>query len=282
MQQEPKITVIIAVFNGQSTLQQCLDSVAKQTYKNVELIVMDGFSTDGSLEVLSRNTARITYWASEPDRGVYHAWNKALQKATGDWICFFGADDFFWTPAVLAIMADRLIQAAPDVQLVYGQVMLLSTTGELLYPIGQAWTDIGKQLRKMMCVPHPGAMHRRSFFAKNGVFDETFRIAGDYEILLRGFSDDGAQAVFIPDLVTVGMRHGGLSSNPASSLVAMQEMRKAQRKYSDTWPDKAWIWGMARIYVRLLIWKLVGDAAGKRLLDLARRMKGLPPYWTKV
>lgn len=282
MQQEPKITVIIAVFNAQSTLQQCLDSVTKQTYENVELIVMDGCSTDGSVEVLSRNTTWIAHWVSEPDRGIYHAWNKALQKATGDWICFLGADDFFWAPTVLASMVSELIQAPPDVQLVHGQVMLLSAAGEPLYPIGRAWPDVGKQLRKMMCVPHPGAMHRQNFFDMHGAFDETFRIAGDYEMLLRGFSDDGTQAVFIPNLVTVGMRHGGLSSNPASSLAAMQEMRKAQRKYSDSWPDRAWIWGMTRIYVRLLMWKLVGDAAGKRALDLARRMKGLPPYWTKV
>jgi hypothetical protein len=278
----PRISVVVAVFNGQNTLQQCIDSIVGQRYAHIEIIVIDGGSTDATASILKTNDSLITYWVSEPDRGIYHAWNKALQKATGDWICFLGADDFFWAPSVLATMAGQLIQAPPDVQLVHGQVMLLSAAGEPLYPIGQAWPDVGKQLRKMMCIPHPGAMHRRSFFDRHGVFDETFRIAGDYEMLLRGFADDGAQAFFIQNLVTVGMRHGGVSSNPANSLAAMQETRKAQKKHSNSLPDSVWIWGVMRIYVRLLVWKLVGESTGKRILDLARRMKGLPPYWTKV
>ena len=278
----PHISVVVAVFNGQNTLQQCIDSIVEQRYANIEIIVIDGGSTDATTSILKTNDSLLAYWVSEPDRGIYHAWNKALQKATGDWICFLGADDFFWAPSVLASMAIQLIQAPPDVQLVHGQVMLLSAEGESIYPVGRAWPDVGKQLRKMMCVPHPGAMHRRNFFDKHGEFDETFRIAGDYEMLLRGFSDDGTQAVFIPDLVTVGMRYGGLSSNPANSLAAMKESRKAQKKYNDSWPNSSWIWGVLRIYLRLLIWKLLGEATGKRVLDLARRMKGLPPYWTKV
>jgi len=273
---------VVAVFNGESTLQQCIDSIAGQFYSNIEFIVIDGGSTDGTLSILKANDTLITYWVSEPDRGIYHAWNKALKKTTGDWICFLGSDDFFWTPGVLATMANRLIQVPPEVQLVHGQVMLLSIAGVPLYPIGQAWPDVGKQLRKIMCVPHPGAMHRRKFFEIHGMFDETFRIAGDYEMLLRGFLNNYTKAVFIPDLVTVGMRQGGLSSDPANNFVAMQEIRKAQKIYSDSWPDKAWIWGVMRIYVRLLIWRLIGDAAGKRVLDLARRIRGLPRYWTKI
>jgi glycosyltransferase involved in cell wall biosynthesis len=282
MQNQPRISVIIAVFNAQSTLQQCLDSVVQQAYKNVELIVIDGGSTDGSLEILNRNAATIHYWVSEPDRGIYHAWNKALQKASGDWICFLGADDYFWTQNVLANVASRLSQLRSNIQLAYGQVMLLTASGEPIYPIGQAWPDIGSQLKKIMCIPHPGTMHRRSFFDMNGNFDETYRIAGDYEIFLRGLTETVAEAVFIPDLIIVGMRHGGLSSNPANSLLAMHEMRLAQKKYGQRWPDKIWVLAMLRIYGRFLVWRLVGERAGKRMIDFARRVKGLPPYWSKV
>jgi glycosyltransferase involved in cell wall biosynthesis len=278
----PRISVIIAVFNGQSTLQQCLDSVTQQVYKNVEIIVIDGGSTDESVGILKKNDSLIDYWISEPDRGVYNAWNKALEKAGGDWICFLGADDYFWDTDVLTKMADQLCRMAKETSLVYGQVMLLTASGESIYPIGQAWPDINEQLKKMMCIPHPGAMHRKSFFDDNGSFDESYKISGDYELLLRGFSKSGATVSFVLNLVTVGMRHGGLSSDPKNSLLAMWEIRRAQKKYYKGLPGRAWVLGLIRIYVRSLVWRLLGEEFGKKVMDAGRRIKGLPPYWSKV
>jgi glycosyltransferase involved in cell wall biosynthesis len=92
------ISVIVAVFNGAKTLQQCIDSVAGQTYPHKELIVIDGGSIDGTREILEGDATKLAYWVSEPDRGIYHAWNKALARARGDWICFLGADDYLWSP----------------------------------------------------------------------------------------------------------------------------------------------------------------------------------------
>ena len=91
----PLITIIIAVFNGAKTLQQCIDSVAQQSYPNKELIIIDGGSKDGTLDLLKANSEKIDYWVSETDNGIYNAWNKGLAQANGDWICFLGADDFF-------------------------------------------------------------------------------------------------------------------------------------------------------------------------------------------
>jgi glycosyltransferase involved in cell wall biosynthesis len=282
MQQEPKITVVIAVFNAQSTLQQCLDSVIQQSYKNIELVVIDGSSSDDSVSILKQNESMIDYWISEPDRGVYHAWNKALQKATGDWICFLGADDFLWHKDVFFEYMSSMKMLSPDIQIAYGQVMLLTASGKSIYPIGNAWADLGQQLIKVMCIPHTGTMHRRSFFDNYGDFDETYRIAGDYELLLRGLANGNAQAAFIPNLLTVGMRHGGLSSNPTNSLLAMREMRRAQKKYGQLWPDKTWIMALVQIYMRLFLWKIIGEKAGKSAIDFLRRLKGLPHYWSKV
>src|SRR5690606_34585060 len=97
----PRFSVVISVFNGAKTLQKCLDSVAGQTYAARELIVIDGGSTDGTQQILRHNAGRLAYWVSEPDRGTYHAWNKALAQASGDWSCFLGADDYLWEPATL-------------------------------------------------------------------------------------------------------------------------------------------------------------------------------------
>ena len=105
----PLISVVIAVYNGKATLQQCLDSVTQQTYSHVELIVIDGGSTDGTVDLIRANAQKIAYWISEPDRGIYNAWNKALAQAKGDWICFLGADDYLWNAQVIERMAEQLV-----------------------------------------------------------------------------------------------------------------------------------------------------------------------------
>jgi glycosyltransferase involved in cell wall biosynthesis len=104
----PKITVIVAVFNGSATLRRCLKSICSQSYSNQELIVMDGGSSDDSVKIIQQNSHRIAYWESKPDRGIYHAWNKALSHATGEWICFLGSDDYFWQDDVLEKMVPAL------------------------------------------------------------------------------------------------------------------------------------------------------------------------------
>lgn len=279
-QSSPLITVVVAVYNGEATLKQCLDSVTQQTYKNIELIVIDGGSTDGTVDLLKANQEKIAYWISEPDRGIYNAWNKALPQARGDWICFLGADDFFWNEHVLAQMSGQLEKLPPGIRVAYGQVMLLSAAGEEIYPIGESWMKIKKRFRSVMSVPHPGLMHRRDLFEQWGAFDETYRIAGDYEMLLRELTT--ADAMFIPDLITTGMRQGGVSSNPANNLMAMQEQRRAQRKHGQRLPGWIWVMATARVYIRVLLWGVLGEQLAKKFTDLSRRIVGLPSYWTKT
>ena len=101
----PLVTVVTAVFNGQPNLAGCLESILRQDYPNIEHIVVDGGSSDGTVDVLRQYDDRIAYWQSEPDKGVYDAWNKALAEAHGEWICFLGVDDELLPRAVSAYMA---------------------------------------------------------------------------------------------------------------------------------------------------------------------------------
>ena len=280
MTPSPLITIIIAVFNGVKTLQQCIDTVAQQTYANKELIIIDGDSKDGTVDLLKANNSQITYWVSEPDHGIYNAWNKGLEQAKGDWICFLGADDFLWDMQVLERIAKQLVIIPAGISVVYGQIMLLNNNGENLSPIGESWQKIKKHFRQVMCIPHPGTMHRRSLFEQNGKFDESFRIAGDYELLLRELKK--ADAVFIPDLIIVGMRQGGISSDPANALVAMREIRLAQRVNGQKLPGWIWIMAMIKVYIRLLLWGLLGEVVARRILDFGRKILGLPPFWEKT
>ena len=280
MKSSPLITVIVAVFNGAKTLQQCIDSVAHQSYPNKELIIIDGASNDGTVDLLKANNEQIKYWISEPDKGIYSAWNKGLSQAKGDWICFLGADDYFWDAQVLERMAAQLVMITPHIHVAYSQIMLLNNDGEILYPISEPWAKIKDRFQQVMCIPHQGVMHRRSLFELNGQFDESFRIAGDYELLLRELKK--GDAIFIPDLITTGMRQGGISSDPANSLVSLREMRRAQQMHGQRLPSLIWLAAMARVYVRLLLWRILGEGVTRKVLDLYRRKMGLPSYWTKT
>ena len=280
MKSSPLITVIVAAFNGAKTLQQCIDSNAHQSYPNKELIIIDGGSNDGTVDLLKVNNEQIKYWISEPDKGIYNAWNKGLLQAKGDWICFLGSDDYFWDARVLERVAEQLEKFPLDIRAAYSQIMLLNNDGEALYPIGEPWGKIKDRFKHVMCIPHQGVMHRRSLFGQHGKFDESFRIAGDYELLMRELKT--GDAVFIPDLISVGMRQGGISSDPANTLVTMREFRLAQQMHGQRLPSLIWLVAMARVYVRLLLWRILGEGVTRKVLDLYRRMRGLPSYWTKT
>jgi glycosyltransferase involved in cell wall biosynthesis len=202
-----RVSIITAVYNAATTLVSCLESVMAQDYPNTEHILMDGASTDGSVEVLKRYDERIL-WRSEPDKGIYDAWNKALTLATGEWIAFLGADDILLPGAIQSYM-DAAIQK-PDAEYISSNVRLLYPSGATKV-IGQPWSWPSFQNR--MTTAHVASMHRRSLFQRYGQYDASYRIVGDYELLLRPGA--GLKAHFIP-VVTAEMRTGGASDSFSS------------------------------------------------------------------
>lgn len=277
---EPLLTVIVAVYNGKDTLQQCIDSFTRQSYSHKELIIIDGGSKDGTVELLKKNNNSINYWISEPDRGIYNAWNKALMQSKGEWICFLGADDYFWNNLVLEKMAAELMKVPAQICVAYGKVMLINEVGESMYEVGRPWKIIKGELMQVMCLPHQGTMHRRNLFERNGRFDESFRVGGDYEFLLRELKS--VEPAFIPGIVVAGMRMGGISSNPANSIEMLRDFRRAQLMHGQRIPSFKWIMAMTRVYLRLVLWNVLGENFARKALDFARRIVGLPKYWTRI
>lgn len=276
----PLISIIVAVFNGRDTLQQCIDSVARQAYQNKELIVVDGGSQDGTVDLVKANSGKITFWISEPDKGVYNAWNKGLAQAKGEWICFIGADDYLWDERVLEKMATQLEKLPSDIRVAYGQIVRLGIEDQPLYSEGEPWPDAKRRFRQYMSIPHPAVMHRRSLFELRGKFDESFRIAGDYELLLRELKT--GDAVFIPGVITTGVRAGGISMLPENTIKSLRELGRAQRMHGQLLPGRFLLKSMGIELVRMLLWKVFGDRSARKLLDLRRRIRGLPPHWTKT
>lgn len=263
-----KVSIVIATLNARMTLNRCIDSIDSQTWGDKELIIVDGGSTDGTLEILERNLSRIAYWKSEPDKGIYNAWNKGLRYATGDWICFLGADDYFWDENVL----ERCMAAAslvyPKIRVIYGRVALVDGDGSVVRRIGSPWVQERHRFRQLNCLPHPGLLCHRDVFAQYGPFDESFRISGDYEFLLRELLH--RDAYFVPDLTTVGMRTGGISSRSKTIRLGYEECRRAQRMHHIARPGLRWLVGYVVALARWAMARLIGERRLDRWINVLR------------
>ena len=222
----PLISIIVAVFNGDTTLQQCIDSVAQQTYSNKELVIMDGGSTDGTVEILKRNSLKISYWESSPDSGIYHAWNKALTHATGDWLYFLGADDVLHDKYVLEKFDSKMRGVAIPPLVAYGKIEYCK--GDKRRVMGEEWGRIKDKINSGMYIQHQGMFHHKKLFGQCGSFDERYQIAGDYHLLLRSLRYD--VPFFLGDFVIADQYAGGKSSERASRWKVLQEFRVAQKE----------------------------------------------------
>ena len=224
MNQDKSISIVISVLNSAETLEQCLLSVYEQTYPHKEVIVIDGGSNDGTVDIINSNSSWLSYWISEPDTGIYNAWNKALQRATGDWICFIGGDDRWFSPASLSELA--ALASYPDVNFVSGKLCIVDNQENVVRSVGREWNF--RKMGSFMRVGHPCALHHRSLFERHGFFDESYKIAGDYAFLLR--VGRNIRANFLQKNV-VCMRNTGLSN--AKPALVFNEGRRALQEAED-------------------------------------------------
>ncbi|HTQ74980.1 MAG TPA: glycosyltransferase family 2 protein [Burkholderiales bacterium] len=277
----PTISIIVATFNRGKTLQRCIDSVAGQTYGPRELVVIDGGSTDGSVDIIRANHAKIAAWRSEPDRGIYHAWNKGVTLAKGEWVAFLGADDYLHDAYALEKMSVHLAVAAGCPRIVYGRVIVVDASGTELARLGGPWASARRSfLHGTACLPTPGVMFHRELFGRHGLFDEAFSIAGDYEFLLRELKY--GEARYVADIVVTNMQYGGISSRPESTLVSLREMRAARLKHGLPALNVRYVAALLGVRLRLVLWRVAGERAARRILDWGRQLLGKPPFWTKV
>ena len=278
---KPLISVIVAVYNGAKTLQRCIDSVSDQTYPNKELIIIDGGSTDGTVEIIKSNQDKITYWQSEPDNGIYHAWNKALGHASGDWICFLGSDDYLWKKSVLEEMVPYMIKAeSKDIRMVYGQVARVTEDDEIGCVDGFSWEYTWRSIiiDGICTFTHQGMFHHRSLFELYGRFDESFKIAGDYELLIRAFKE-GGDAYFVDELIVAGMQTGGITTNCITLVKETAKARQNNRLRVITIPWLiSYVWAICYPFLNYII----GGRNVRSLVNFGKRLVMYLSYRKKV
>ena len=203
-----KISIITISYNSAKTLQRALESVQSQTYKDIEHVIIDGASTDGTKELIEAYAKehKNVRWISEKDDGIYNALNKGIKMATGDVIGFLHSDDILYSPDSIGHIAATFEQSHADV--VYGDLQYCK--GDKVIRRWQSNDFNPHSLKYGWMPPHPTVYVHREVYEKTGLFDEWFHISADYDMMLRIFKS-GYSTKYIPE-VLVSMNTGGASN----------------------------------------------------------------------
>lgn len=212
-----RISVITAVYNNCATIAAAIESVLAQAHGDVELIVIDGASTDGTREILERYRDRIAIFVSEPDGGIYDALNKGIRYASGDIVGFLHSDDLFADEHVLSRIASTF--DAHDVDAIYGDLIYVRRDDpDMVVRYWRSGSFSRRKLRLGWMPPHPTLYLRRSVYERLGGFDTSYRISADYESVLRYLGKASVKCEHIPE-VLVKMRVGGASNRSLGNVV---------------------------------------------------------------
>src|SRR5690554_6578152 len=222
-----KLSVIIATFNSESSVSYTLDSILLQSFNNFELIIVDGKSQDKTVDILKSYKNKfadlgIGYtWISEKDSGIYDAWNKGLKLAKGKWISFIGSDDCLY---------DNALEEMNEVSVNHSNADFIAARAKIVRNDGTVERELGKewrwnQFKREMKILHAAGWHNAVYFKKYGVFDSSYKITGDYEMLLRAKADLN---VAFYDKFILKMGAGGVSDSQV--LNASKEAYRAKVK----------------------------------------------------
>lgn len=212
-----KISIITVVRNNKRFIECCIKSVIGQTYKNLEYIIIDGASTDGTLDIIDKYADRGAKIFSEKDEGFVYAMNKGLGRASGDVIGFLHSDDFYADNGVIQKVADSF--ASDDTDSLYGDLMYVSRKDPdkvLRYWRGGEYSE--KKIGWGWMPPHPAFFVKKRVYEKFGYFNTDFKISADYESILRIFRGHRISTHYLPRVI-VKMRFGGVSNSGIKNII---------------------------------------------------------------
>lgn len=230
-----KITLLTAAYNSAATIGDTLRSVERQSYPDIEHIVIDGASKDDTVAVVAREGRRVAKVISEKDKGIYDAYNKGIGHATGAVIGFINSDDFYASDDVIS-----------QVMRVFEDPTIEAVHADLVYVDQDETTKVKRHWKSRPCTPkslargfipaHPTVFLRREVYDKVGLFDLDFRLAADYEFLLRIFHTYKIKTVYVPR-IWVRMRVGGATGGTVASIkLQNDEIRRGQAKHGLSYP----------------------------------------------
>lgn len=245
MEIKPKISVITVSKNAGSTIEKTILSVISQTYDNLEYIVIDGDSQDDTLSILNKYENKITKIISEPDNGIYNAMNKGVANSSGNLIIFLNSNDSFFSLDVIEKISNK-INKLNNVDIFYGNVLI----EDIINNKSNIWkaTPISKFSLFRGAIPHPATIYRKKAFEICGNFDESFKIAGDYEWTIRAFLKFGLNFYYLNETITV-FNKGGISTSDNYALMQKKEKNIIRNRYYTPFETKYFnlIWFFKKI-----------------------------------
>lgn len=218
----PKVSIITICYNAEKTIAQTIQSVLNQTYENIEYIIIDGASKDSTNKIIENFKPNISKVISEPDKGLYDAFNKGLNQVTGDIVGILNSDDFYPNISVIKDIVE-LFKSNTKAEAISTSVQIFKNN-QFIQPFRTYHAKNFKpwQFRLGIQPPHPGFFITKTALSKVGNYNEKFRISGDFDWLLRAIWVHKIK-VYYSNLVTVYMRDGGLSASGFSSKKRMNE-----------------------------------------------------------
>ncbi|MDN5286179.1 MAG: glycosyltransferase [Mucilaginibacter sp.] len=229
-----KLSLVTVIYNAQDTIGQCIESVINQNYPDLEYIIVDGGSTDNTLQIIDKYRQHINILISEPDKGIYDAMNKGIMLATGQIIGMLNADDHFAGNDILRSVANAFEQQS-HIDAVYGDLDIINQNHKIIRkwrsrPCTSASFNLG------FMPPHPTFYCRRSLFDKIGLYSLEYGSAADYELMVRLMYLHKIKSLYL-NKVMVNMRAGGVSSkNLKSRIKAWRFDLKAMQQNKITFP----------------------------------------------
>lgn len=224
-----KISIITVCYNSAATIEKTMQSVATQTYSNIEYIIVDGNSKDATMEIIKKYEPQITKWISEPDKGLYDAMNKGIAMATGDLVGILNSDDTFYNTTVLEELASFHNNGTIDASV--GNIVQHNTEGKIIRKYSaKNWQPA--KLKIGFMPPHPAIFFKRDLFNKYGNYQLDFTIGADYELITRFFLKNNISWKY-SGITTTAMLVGGLSSSGYKSYqLISKEIGKALSRNS--------------------------------------------------
>jgi glycosyltransferase involved in cell wall biosynthesis len=239
-QETPLISIITVVYNGVTTLEQTMLSVIDQTYKNIEYIIIDGGSTDGTVDIIKKYEKHTAYWISEPDKGIYYAMNKGIEKATGEWINFMNSGDWFYSEFILNDIFMNEENTYSDV--IYGSIYC-NLKGKIVHITPKKLKNIKKKFP---------FYHQASFVKRNVIpyFDTKFKIVADYDMFYKLYNGG---YVFKEINIDIAFYDGnGLSSNNSYLLVTENFIVRKQYNNNILYPFCIYLKNLVHYFLGVL------------------------------
>ncbi len=222
----PKISIIIATYNSSETIERCINSIVKQSYKNFEIFIKDGASKDNTISLIESFHLNIGYIQSGPDCGVYDAWNYCMPHVRGEWYTFLGSDDYYEDEFVLERIAKSLDIAMSNGMLIaYGRNRIIDKYGITKCFLGRDWRLVKSRIMKEMTIRHPGCFYHKSLLINQPQFDVKFRIAGDHFYTLLCLQESEP---YFYNFVAVVHQLGGISTSVRGIDTVLKETKIIQ------------------------------------------------------